>query len=273
MEYELSIDFITYLKNELDLRIKKNSSYSLRAFSRDLNMPSSRLSELLNKKSGASVNTVKKIVDLLKLDKIQSEYLLNLGIIQFSSKKILREAAFKKISELKTNEIMTIQSKDVEYLDDWKIFAIAHAIYTMDIRIDCLDLSEILDIDIQNCKQITKKFIDNNLIKIEKDLFKVTTNPFTIIGKLKKLPQQFFEQQLHSYINNPSTDHLHHIFYYILDEEEFSYVKKIIGEVDKEIENYLQLNRKLKNKKLTKHNSKLYAFGQHISPIKKRKIL
>src|SRR4051812_32553988 len=61
------------LKNELERRARANLRYSLRAFARDLGMPPSRLSDVLNGVHGISPQRGETLAKKLKLDGLVRE--------------------------------------------------------------------------------------------------------------------------------------------------------------------------------------------------------
>lgn len=86
----------------LEERRKRNPSYSLRAFARDLGVSGSRLSEILNGKQGLSLKYARKFSDILQFDEDESEYFCNLVVSSHSRRKLDRESAKRKIQEFKS---------------------------------------------------------------------------------------------------------------------------------------------------------------------------
>jgi|SaaInlStandDraft_7_1057024.scaffolds.fasta_scaffold46643_2 uncharacterized protein (TIGR02147 family) len=63
-----SLDFTTYLQEELVLRCKNNPAYSLRSFANNLDISPSFLSKILNRKRRVTDKVFKKLTTHLKLD-------------------------------------------------------------------------------------------------------------------------------------------------------------------------------------------------------------
>lgn len=61
MEKSQELNYRFFLKRELNARKARNAAYSLRSFARDLEMPSSKLSEVLNSKCGLSQKSAEKL--------------------------------------------------------------------------------------------------------------------------------------------------------------------------------------------------------------------
>lgn len=70
------MEYRVFIKDELEKRIFRNSNYSMRAFARDLEIPVSKLSEMLNGKQRLSRSYAKKIAEKLKLSAAQEKVFL-----------------------------------------------------------------------------------------------------------------------------------------------------------------------------------------------------
>lgn len=114
-------DFRDLLKAELSRRIDKNPRYSLRAFARDLNMGSARLSEVLNARAGISEKRALEIAEILDLDESTKEKFLSLVISQHSRSRLKRSIAQERVE---TQNTKTINHDLFQTISDWKHFAI-----------------------------------------------------------------------------------------------------------------------------------------------------
>lgn len=63
MELTQYSDYRTYLRAELEVRIQKNSAYSLRAFAQQLGMTPQMLSFVLNRKKNISLNMAERLLN------------------------------------------------------------------------------------------------------------------------------------------------------------------------------------------------------------------
>lgn len=73
----LVTDYRSILRDELAARSRRNPTYSLRAFSRDLDLAPSSLSEILNQRAGLSYEKAKQISTLLKLNPLDQQIFEN----------------------------------------------------------------------------------------------------------------------------------------------------------------------------------------------------
>ncbi|NCN40537.1 TIGR02147 family protein [bacterium] len=112
-----------YLKFEFEMRKRRNSSYSIRAFARDLSLSPSHLSEFLSGKSSLSEKKVESLSKKLKLPETHKEHWLDL--LQVDSKiPAQRDVAKAKVSR-RLKESKSSVSLDVfKVISDWYHFAI-----------------------------------------------------------------------------------------------------------------------------------------------------
>lgn len=93
-------EYRDFLKQELDRRVLRNSSYSLRSFARDLAMPVSKLSELLNGRQRLSQAYAKKILPRLKWPTVQEKIFIasvELSLARTPSEKRQKTAALNAL--------------------------------------------------------------------------------------------------------------------------------------------------------------------------------
>lgn len=111
------------LLQEFENRCKRNSAYSLRAFSRDIQIPVSSLSMVLAGKQGLSVTAAEKIADRMQLTVDEKKYFCALVQSKHSRSKARREEAN---TVLQSNEIQTteLSIEAFKVVADWHHFAI-----------------------------------------------------------------------------------------------------------------------------------------------------
>lgn len=114
------MDYRDILKSEFSKRVSRNAFYSLRAFSRDVGVVPSRLSESMNGKRGISVELAYKIVKALKLPEFESHLFILSVQSQHSRGVVAKKEAQIKLKELletplaKELKLNTIVSWDTE---------------------------------------------------------------------------------------------------------------------------------------------------------------
>ncbi|MCB0422247.1 MAG: TIGR02147 family protein [Bdellovibrionales bacterium] len=93
-------DYRQILKEELETRMALNSSYSLRAFARDLAIAPSSLHAVLNGKHGLALRTAKKICHRLQFDEDETSLFVDLVQSEGSRKTQVRNSAAERIKKL-----------------------------------------------------------------------------------------------------------------------------------------------------------------------------
>jgi plasmid maintenance system antidote protein VapI len=112
-----------FILRELERRQKKNPSYSLRAFARDLEMPSSRLSEILNRKMGLSEARAINLAERLNLSQPEKEYFIDLALSEHARSAVMKEMALRRV-KARTELMSTIETRDLSGLSEGAHIAI-----------------------------------------------------------------------------------------------------------------------------------------------------
>lgn len=90
-------DYREILKAELARRCRQNANYSQGAFSRDIKLRPSRLSEVLNGKQGLSATIAHEIAKCLNYSSAESNYFTDLVVSQHGRSKAAREVAAQRL--------------------------------------------------------------------------------------------------------------------------------------------------------------------------------
>ena len=114
---------IFYVRSEFNLRKKRNSSYSVRAFARDLELSPSHLSEFLSGKSNLSHEKADFLAEKLKLKDEHKKHWCDLLMIHSRDKKDRDAAAFRIQRRLESIQ-GAISEKVYRAISDWYYFAI-----------------------------------------------------------------------------------------------------------------------------------------------------
>lgn len=117
-----------FLKDELQTRVARNPKYSMRAFARDLNYSSSRLSQFLNSSRGISVKSAQNIAKALKFSPDEVDFFINLLMSEFGKSKYLRDVAKERIAaSLVKFESYATYSKDIvdKLVSEWYLMPLS----------------------------------------------------------------------------------------------------------------------------------------------------
>jgi uncharacterized protein (TIGR02147 family) len=96
---EISLNYREFLLKELKKRRGENPAYSLRAFSRDLRVSISRMSEVLTGKTGLSVERAKSFAEYFGWPAEQTNLFLDLVEAEHSRSRLSRELAKKRLQQ------------------------------------------------------------------------------------------------------------------------------------------------------------------------------
>lgn len=122
-------DYRAFLKQELEVRCKRNPRYSLRCFARDLGLSSSRLSEVMTGKSGISRERAKAIGILVGLENSRLDLFCDLVEAQHARSTIKRELAKKRLLKYEAPHHTELQIDTFRVISDWYHYAILELTY------------------------------------------------------------------------------------------------------------------------------------------------
>lgn len=116
-----------YLKLEFDLRHRRSSAYSLRAFARDLRMSTSSLSEFFQGKLGLSHQRVDRLSESLRLSSEQCYHWHDLIDSRFGRSPAIRKQAALRIQCRVKSHPGRVDLARFRVISDWYHFAILSA--------------------------------------------------------------------------------------------------------------------------------------------------
>lgn len=132
-------DASEYLRIELELRQRRNSSYSIRAFARDLQLSPSHLSEFLSGKSLLSVRKADDLATQLCLSLEQREHWQDLIALKANG-DIPRKKAKLRVQKRMKSSKSQVSLEVFKAIADWQHFALL-AFFGMDPSLTAEDLS------------------------------------------------------------------------------------------------------------------------------------
>lgn len=131
MNFERDYRFV--LREELSARCEKNARYSLRAFARDLDMASSRLSEVLNGRYGLSQGAAQKIAKQIGWNDSETAMFCDLVESEHArAAKKRTDARSRVLSRSRTYQRLTSDSFQV--ISDWYHYAILELTLVRDFK-------------------------------------------------------------------------------------------------------------------------------------------
>lgn len=158
-----------FLGSHLEIKKKRNSAYSMRAFARDVGLSPSRLSEILNGKEGISEKVGAVVAKKLGLKAQSKIFWMDLVRSECSRSSVIRKSAKKRIEEFKkTKNVKIIEDDQFKLISDWQHAAILELITLENISHDPPNLAARLGITVSQAESaierlITLKFIKKNI--------------------------------------------------------------------------------------------------------------
>lgn len=122
------LDYRQFLVDELQRRQKRNPAYSLRAFSRDLGIGSSRLSEIVNGKVGLSEERAVVIAQRLQLAESEKALFVDLVQSEHARSNIARQAAQSRL-QARLAGARDLNTEEFSLISDWQNLAFMELLY------------------------------------------------------------------------------------------------------------------------------------------------
>lgn len=189
--------FIDFLREEFELRRRRNSTYSLRAYSRDLGVGLGSLSEALNGKRELSKKNFEKALEKIHLTDAQKEKLLE---IKKQKRKTIESP--KELLEL-------IDENTFKLISDWYYLAILNLAKLKSNSAKPEWVSKRLGLDLQVTKEAMCRLKSLGLLKIKSNKLIRTAKPMTTskdipsmaiknhhLGNLKLAEKALFEESV-----------------------------------------------------------------------------
>ncbi len=153
------------LNEEFEMRLNRNSAYSLRAFARDLGISHSSLSRVLTGEQGLSAEKTALIAKKLNFSQQESTRFKSLVLAACARSPQAREWARLKLKETDTSEAQV----SLEYfraISDWWHFAIIELTQVKDFQSDPKWISERLQIPLADTKEAIARLLKLELMEI-----------------------------------------------------------------------------------------------------------
>lgn len=156
----------SFLIDELNKRMHKNPSYSLRAFSHSLGLSPGTLSALFNGKRPMSLKTAVKITEKIKCsEKVKTYFLTSVAHTQKERmlKRVdpkVKQFLFPKLKSPKALDVMIF-----ELISEWYYAAILEMTFLEDFKNDESWIAKELDISVYKVRQAIERLLELGLLK------------------------------------------------------------------------------------------------------------
>ena len=189
------------IKNELKKRCEKNSRYSLRAFARDLDLAPSRLSEVLNARTGLSREKAEEIATHLGMNSDEKEFFCTLVESEHARSEIDRELAKTKLAKFHSKSYSSLEVDHFKVVSDWYHFAILQLTQVKDFQSDQRWIASALGISEIEVKLAIERLVRLEYLAIKRKKYILTENyahvsSATPSGSLRKFHRQILQKAI-----------------------------------------------------------------------------
>ncbi len=189
-----------YLVDEFHRRLSKNSSYSMRAFARDLEMSPQKLHLVINGKSGLSSRAAQLLVSKLKISDFEKERFILLVESKHHRSQTARQIAQKKLLEhVDADEGLKISDDGFRITSEWYYLPILLMLeMNFDLRQSAL-IAKKLDIQVTKIKKAISDLVQAGLL-IQKNDGSYTKNSshFSYVAKNSSSDlMEYYKEYLH----------------------------------------------------------------------------
>ena len=172
-------DYRSFLEHALRARKGRNSSYSLRAFARDLGLSASRLTEIFQRKDGLSGKRAIDVADRLGLTAFERERFLTLVDLQSGRSPLTRRLAKVKLAAM-SEARASVEMRDdcIAMLAGWHHFAILELSRTPGFRSDPMWISKRMRLSLSEVTESLDRLVRFGLLKRMKTRLVPTSQRF-----------------------------------------------------------------------------------------------
>lgn len=246
------------LKNEFEKRCERNSSYSLRAYARDLGFSAQRMSHILNGKRGLSRDAGSLLAKKLAFGQKETSLFLDLIDAEFARSKSVKEAALKRV-KIHKKQSKNLDLDQFKVISHWTHLAILTLLETKEEFTSARQVAKALGIGTQEAEFALVRLIRLGMAAQTNDGRFISTGEYFIDGE--NVPnesiKQFHEQMLmkaHAAVRSVGIqDRDLSLMFMAIDPEQFDEAKKMISEF-REV-----FDKKFSNSLTNKQQ--VYAFG------------
>jgi uncharacterized protein (TIGR02147 family) len=242
MKKPLFSDFRGVLKFELESRNRKNKAYSMRAFSRDLGIAPSRLSEIFAGKQSLSAKRAQTIGQRLGFKEEKLEWFCNLVTAESGRSPHLKEEAQKRIAPFRNGVIAQTLNENLPFDPKWYHFAIRRLTLLSNFKSDPKWISEHLTLSERTVKKAIKEMLIVGMLQLEsngqltiKENYALPPTP-----NRKKNSELIFKTMMKKSLESRSkiTDQYRHhgLHFFTIDANLIPEIKQIIQEFEDKID-------------------------------------
>jgi uncharacterized protein (TIGR02147 family) len=240
-ETSKNIDYCKILTDELQSRKQRNPSYSLRAFSRDLEVSSARLSRILSGKAAPSRTMSKKIGAKLGYKGETLDWFCALVEARHGKNQEARKASLEFLQRynhgIGTKKIETKHS----FGWNWYHFAIRRLTQLPDFQSDCAWIGNRLGLGLKKTKEAVQELVTAGALAIVDGRIEIRENYDVYFGgdrnKVReKMETDLFARQLPSVLSPSRENSYHARHFFTLNREHFEELRALIKSFESKVD-------------------------------------
>lgn len=172
MQNKIGINYRTIIGRELEVRKRRSSGYSLRAFARDLKIPAPKLSQILSGTCGMSRDRAIKISTSMGLCPDEKDLFITLVEAEHSRSPIDRKRAQDKLEKLKeADDFDPLSIERFKIISDWYHTAILELPKLKNFKSAPKWISERLGIKKNQVTSAIERLVDFGLLEEDPESF------------------------------------------------------------------------------------------------------
>lgn len=240
------ITYRTYIEREFKARCRRNPSYSLRAYARDLQVPPSKLSEVLRHTCGLSAQSATALAPRLRLTEKEAEHFVTLVESEHSRSSTRKEQAKKLLEQFQlVNGVTELDLEKYKVISDWYHYAILE-LMTLDHFVSSNEwMAEQLGLDVATVIEALNRLVRVQLIENIDGAWKTceqnTSSPSHIPSReIREHHFQILQKATASIEDQPMDERDLATMTLAIDEKDFPVVKQRLKEFRRSLASDLQ---------------------------------
>nr|BFD69071.1 hypothetical protein HAGR004_40930 [Bdellovibrio sp. HAGR004] len=163
----MEMHYRTILNEVFRERSLANSSYSLRAFARDIQIAPSTISEILNGKKGLSPKLARSVAQSLRLPDWEVEYFCDLVTQEHAKSPRVRNEAKQRLKEKRQeNKLHILNQNAMRSLTSWIDLAVLEVTHLSEFQGSASWISKKLNVEESIVRDSVKRLVDSRLLEI-----------------------------------------------------------------------------------------------------------
>lgn len=171
-----ALDYRTLLRESFEERHARNPSYSMRAFARDLDLTSPRLSDIFQGRQGLSREVALKIVERLGYDQQKADFFCYAVESRHGRSRASREAARIQLQKFSTPKKKIIGEDQFKIVSDWYHFSILSLTNVRGFQSDAAWIAQRLGLEVTVAEQAVERLLRVGLLKVVRGKWVETGN-------------------------------------------------------------------------------------------------